>query len=111
MRSRIQALQAQPDFPSIARRWPHALQTGEGIVIPRFEELDGGEALEAIICAGAVGLRPVFEEPVAWEEARERVLRHVELELGVKLVATPTSTGWSTVSLDEEWGDFSVWVR
>lgn len=111
MRSRIQTLKDDPDFRSIARRWPHALQTGEGIVIPRFEELEGGGALEAIICAGAVGLRPLFEEPIAWEEARRRLLRHVEVELGVKLVATPTSTPLGAVSLEEEWGDFSVWVR
>lgn len=111
MRSSIEALRAAPEFHSIIRRWPHAVQTAEGVVIPRFAGIEAGGVLEAVVCDGAIALRPLLEEGSGWDEQRERLLDHIAVELGVTLEDTPRTTPFGEVSLEEEWGDFSVWVR
>lgn len=110
MRSRIELLRSETDFPTIVRRWPHALKTGDTIVIPRFHRVSEGASISAYVSNGAVSLRPVLEGRASWQRERERLLHAIETELGISL-DQPSHTDLGEVSLEEEWGDFEVRLR
>jgi len=110
MRSHIEWLKSEADFPTIVRRWPHAVKTADAIVIPRFHRVSNGASITAYLSDGAISLRPMVEGRPNWQAERDRLLRCIEEELQVSL-EEPSKTDFGEIWLDEEWGDFAVWVR
>lgn len=106
MRSKIEELRSLGSQHSIVRRWPQAVQTPEGVVIPRFVQVTECASLEACVNGTDVALRPRLHGHTNWESERRTLLEYLEVALDVSLREESTP-----YELDEEWGDFTVWCR
>lgn len=113
MRSGIELLCASRDFATIVRRWSDAVQTPQGIVIPRFHQVGPTTSITAEIHPGTrVILRPAVGGRAHFSSARQRVLSAIASALDIPLQREPVDTSLGSVALDdEEWGDFSVVIR
>lgn len=106
MRDAIERLRREPQLESIVRRFPHAVKTPEGIVIPCFDRVSDDATIEACVTPHAVALRPHIRSEKSWESVRDAAIRHLERALDVSFRDANTD-----VTLEEEWGDFTVWCR
>ncbi len=106
MRSRIEQLKLDAASRSIVRRWPHAVLTPEGFVIPEFVRVTEDASLDACVSEEGVALRPRLRGKVGWESQRRQLLEYIECAFDVSLQQENDA-----IALDEEWGDFTVWCR
>lgn len=112
MRSWIELLCRSRDFKEIASRWPRAVRTPHGIVIPRFHRISPTLSITVEIRSGPkIVFRPAIEGRGSFESARRRVLRELESALDGPLTAEQVDTPFGAAALTEEWGDFAVTLQ
>jgi hypothetical protein len=81
-------------------------------VIPRFHRVSPTASITAEVRPGEeVVFRPAIEARGSFESGRRRILRELELALGVSLSDEAVDTPIGAAALTEEWGDFAVAIR
>jgi hypothetical protein len=112
MRSWIEPLCSAPDFQTLVDRWPRAVRTPHGIVIPRIHRISERTTIAAEVHPGhRVVLRPFMEGRGSFESARHHVIGVIERIVGVSLRPEPVDSPLGPIALSEEWGDFAVIIR